>query len=1009
MKYAVLILALLLAQGASAQTPKPKSTPSKKAVAVKSAPTPSPLSEKEQFAKASAHELAADRVAALEKFVAAFPQSSDLPAATDLMTSSRALIAEEKLMSGSSGEAVALFKQVVEEAPNPIPNELFNESISKIPSMLFRYNQRPAAFEMAILIESKVENNAAQLLEVANFYLNVENGAEAMRVSAKAAAKDPASAAVYRTIALAQRINFDLDAAANAYARALEIEPSSLSSKRGLAEMKRALGKSDEAAVLYRELLARNETDIAARTGLVLALFDAGKRTEAEAELTTALEKGPSNFVLLAGAAYWYASRGIGEKAVELAEKALAIEPRYVWSHIALARGLMARGKPVAAEQVLVRARAHGNFPTLEYELASARMASGFYRDAVEDLAKHFTVTDGGVKTNLGGRVAQVEKTLSDLVAYERKASIFTPVAADTVEASETLKALLALDRKLAAAPVNEIEIGAAVDAFVKGNDKMKLHRQIYAAALLLEKRVAIGKSLELTKAATGNTDAALEVPDPGAAVMASELYESRVTAFRKGEFLLVPEVPRPTLSAILRGRIEELTGWALYQQGNFPDSIIRLRRSISVMPDKSAWWRSSMWRLGAALESDGKDAEALNAYIESYKTDKPDLGKYGIVESLYRKINGTTDGLEAKIGAERVAAMPTSPPVSPTATPTVEETPPVAVPASDVPVGVVRPDPIKTTTETTLDPLPTEEVAAKPATATPDASQLEPKKEPQTLPVEKDVPAKPANSTPVVPESEPKNEPQILPVEEEVAAKPVISTPEVPKPAQRIEPETSPVEEVLAKPAIAMPDAPKPESKEEPQTLPVENEPIAKPEEKQPEATKTAGPTERPATSSQRTTVAKPLFEPIIITIPAPRPARIVTENKIKPADEKGDAARAKASSGDARPRVIDGQEVEVDGPLPCRVGLSQDNVSLINNGGTVGILANLEGPGDIKSLTAVSSSPKDVEVILEPEIGGVPDRRFFVIKSTSVSLGVYQVAFVAPCGKKELIVTVR
>ncbi len=941
MKYAVLILALFLGQGITAQTPKSKPTPAKKPAAQKPRTTSSPLTEKDQFAKASAHELAADRIAALEKFVTAFPQSENRQAAADLIGSSRALMAEEKLLSGNAAEAVALFKKVVDEAPLPIPNELFNESISKIPSMLFRHGERAASFEIAKLIESKVENNSAHLLELASFYVNIENGSEAMRVAAKAAAKDPTSAAVYRTLALAHRINFDVDAAANAYAKALELEPASSSSRRGLAEMKRALGKSDEAATLYRDLLAKNEADVPARTGLVLALFDSGKRDEAESEMATALQRAPSNFVLLAGAAYWYASRGIGEKAVELAEKALAIEPRYVWSHIALGRGLMARGKPVPAEQVLVRARAHGNFPTLEYEIASARLASGFFRDAVEDLSKQFTLTDGGVKTNLGGRVAHVEKTLADLVAFERKASIFTPVAADTVEASETLRALLELDKlATATAAANDAEIAVAVDAFVKGADKMKVHRQIYAAGLLLQKRVAVGKALELTKAATGNSDTGLDVADPGAAVMASELYESRVTAFRKGEYLLVPEVPRQTLSAILRGRIEELTGWAFYQQGNFPDAVIRLRRSISVMPDKSAWWRSSMWRLGSALASDGKDAEALHAYIESYKTDKPDFGKYAIVESLYLKINGTTDGLEAKIGAERVAAMPISSPIAPApeapaAASTSEVVQPAAVATPEAGPIDVKPEPLKPTSETIVETRPTEvspsplQVPVKTEPVSPTVWEVEAKKEPRPLPTE--------NKTEVG--AEPR------PVEASVAAT----------------------------------------------------------------SEKAATTADKPAIVVERKAVPKPLFEPIIITIPSNRPARIVPEKKNTTAGEKDGAVKAAISSGDARPRVIDGQDVTTDEPTPCQVALSQDNVSLINGGGSVGILVNLDAPGDIKTLAAISSSPKDVEVILEPEIGGVPDRRLYVIRSTSAALGVYQIAFVAPCGKKDLIVTVR
>src|SRR5829696_9155198 len=142
--------------------------------------------------------------------------------------------------------------------------------------------------------------------------------------------------------------------------------------------MKRALGKSDEAVALYRELLTANESDLPSHTGLILALFDAGKRSEAEAEMARSLEQKPANVILMAGAAYWYASKGLGDKAVELAQKALAREPRYIWSHIALARGLMSQGKPVEAEQALIKARAFGNFPTLEYELASARIAAGF-------------------------------------------------------------------------------------------------------------------------------------------------------------------------------------------------------------------------------------------------------------------------------------------------------------------------------------------------------------------------------------------------------------------------------------------------------------------------------------------------------------------------------------------------------------------------------------------------------------------------------------------------------
>jgi tetratricopeptide (TPR) repeat protein len=955
----------------SAATARPKATTPKKTVAaVKPRPTPTPLSEKEQFDKASAFELAADRVTALEKFLTAFPQSENRTAAEELLASSRLLIAEEKLLSGDGAGAAALFKLVVEQLPQPVPNDLFTESIARIPSTLFFRGERPAAIEIASAIEAKVERNASQLLEIANFHLATENGGEAMRVAAKAAAVDPTSAAVQRTIALAHRINFDLDLSADAYAKSLELEPDSAASKRGLAEMKRALGRSDEAVALYRDLLAKNENDLPSRTGMILALFDAGKRSEAEAEMAKSLEQTPGNVILLAGAAYWYASKGLGDKAVELAEKAVAREPRYIWSHIALARGLMSQKKPVEAEQVLIKARAYGNFPTLEYELASARMTAGFFREAAEDLQKQFKVTSSGnIRTNLGGRVVREEKSLADLVGFERKASIFTPAPADTTETSEGLKALLALEQKLQADHPDEAEVAAAADSFVAGSDKMKIHRQIYAASVLLQKRVALGKVLELAKGATGNTDAGLEVPNPRAAVMAGELYEARSMAFRRNEFLLVPDVPAPTLSAIMRGRIEEIAGWALYQQNNFPDAVVRLRRAISVMPDKSAWWRSSMWRLGAALAADGKEAEALNSYIESYKTDKPDFAKYAVVEALYKKLNGNIDGLEAKIGHDRVAVTPSIQEIRPASTPEPKVDAAAVGAVNEASAIEVSPTPVATeptTDRSNTEPVKADEVRKSetpPADKPPDTKTEAPAK---TEPAANDEPSKP------------------IPQDAATEAKT-----EDPKPLPEIK-----IAETKMDPAPQEPSRVTPASGQ------------------------TSAAQEKPAVKDSKPAAGKPLFEPIIITIPNSRTAKpsvdpAKLEKKEAPADktvtEELKAGDAPTAPGEARPRVIDGQEVNADEIAPCKVGVSQENVSLINGGGSVGILVGVDEPGDIKSLTAISSSPKDVELVLEPEIGGINDKRFYVIKSISSAIGVYQVTFATPCGKKDVIVTVR
>jgi len=103
--------------------------------------------------------------------------------------------------------------------------------------------------------------------------------------------------------------------------------------------------------------VAADANDLLSQNGLVLSLFDAGKIDEAEKALSASLEQNPNNVMLMAGAAYWYAAHKLDEKAINLARKAINVEPRYVWSHIALGRALMLQNRPVEAEEALLKAR----------------------------------------------------------------------------------------------------------------------------------------------------------------------------------------------------------------------------------------------------------------------------------------------------------------------------------------------------------------------------------------------------------------------------------------------------------------------------------------------------------------------------------------------------------------------------------------------------------------------------------------------------------------------------
>ena len=824
-----------LATGAAvqAQAPRKKAATVKKPGAGTVAATPraepeessAPTDEKSRFDAAIAAAAPSEKAELLVKFIADFPKSTNKQRAQESLASARAAMADQALTAGDHEQALRLFRVAVEDAPKPYSDRLFAEVITQIPTNLYWRGGRAEAYEIARLIEANVATDARRLAGVANFYLAVEDGGEAKRIAETAIKLDEAAPAGYMVLGMAHRLNFDLEEAEKAFAKALELDAASAQSKRMLAEMKRALGKSEEATTLYQEILAKDENDALARTGYVLSLFDAGKRTDAEAEFAKALERTPGNVFLLAGAAYWYAANNDGVRAAELAQQAIAKEPRFIWSHIALARGLTAQGKPIDAEQALVAATKYGNFPTVQYEIASARFAAGFYREAAETLRKSFSIDSFGLHSKLGGRIDRTGTNFTELLSYERRASIFTPAAADSAETAEQLKALLELDRALASEKPDEAKVVSAAERFAAGGDPMATYRRLYSAQLLNEKQLAADKALEYSRSAIATVDNALNVPTPGAAVMASELYEARNTAFSNNDFLLIPEVPKQTLSAILRGRIEESTGVAMLHAGNPAEATVRFRRALSVVPKDSAWWRSATWNLGRSLEAEGKDDEALRAYIASYRNDKPNLVRYLRVSTLYKKVRGNDEGLEEAIGpnplgSSTVAATQPPPVTEPSP---VEEKPvvptgdsgtparrlPRALPVADSkPVETKPEDPspaeVKTETNTVSVPVganptdtkldepksseekkaesvtetakPLGDPAAEPKPAEPAPSELKPTEEKKDAPVDpkpieekKNLPSEPAAEVKVEPaaESTEKPVPGVLKAEE--------------------------------------------------------------------------------------------------------------------------------------------------------------------------------------------------------------------------------------------------
>jgi len=906
---AVLFLILLLSVSVFAQRTTTK----------KPTPTPATVSEKEEFDKAAMLTNSEERITALQNFIQKFPNSEQIMRVRELIVSARAQIGDDKLAKGEKESGIESFKAAIADAPVPMSDELFGKIVLQIPTNLFVRGERLAAVEIAKAIEEKIGENAKQIVGLASFYLGTENSAEGRRLAQKAIGIDPNLPSAYQTLGLANRMGFMLDDAAAAYIKALELDNTSAVSKRSLADIKRGMGKSEEAITLYREILAADATDGAAQTGLILALFDAGKKTEAETELTKSLEANPNNLFLLVGAAYWYAAGGNGEKAVEYAQRALILEPRYTWAHIALARGLLVQKKPLEAEKILLTAKQYGDFPTLDYEIATVRMEAGFYREAAEILRRSFRFgKDNYIRARLGGRVSLEAMTFSELLGAERRASIFQPLAADTEANSDRMKTLLDLSEKLDAANATEEQIIEAVDKFIGKDDAMKFYRQIFAARQLVRSKKALPKALEIIQSAIPKVDAALTVQNPAAAVLADALYETRAYSISRNQLVIVPDLPRQTLSNILRGEIEELAGWTLFQQNKPADAVLRLKRALSILPEKSVWWRSSWWRLGTALEADGKSEEALDAYIKSYTNEAPNLERYNIIEALYQKVKGNTDGLEKLIGAKpnSLTTTETVAQVTPTPTP-VNEALPVATPTPSVEIQ---------TPKTETSPTPIVQTSPTPAEKTEEIK-------PQPTPSDEKTDTKPANTEETKTDEKPAETAQVI-------------------------------------------------NKE----------------------TKTENKAEN-----------KPLFEPVIITIPNNNTNKETPKTENKPAEtakteETNNAnekpANESTTSGETRQRRVTPKTEEANS---CTIVSNQENISILNGGGTIVLMVGFAEAGDLKTIKAVSSSPNDVEITLDTEFGEKSGRILYVVKSISTNKGTFTITFESPCGKKEVTVNVR
>lgn len=640
----------------------------------------------------------AERAVKLKEFLDTHPTSKARPRAVELLISTHAALGDQKLKNGDTIGGVEQLLRAIDEADVSISDKLFSGVIAQIPTNLYLRGERDAALKAAQNVENKFGSNPKRLLEVAGFYLGIERSSETVRIGETAVKLAPDLAEAHRILAIGYHLSLRLDEAATEYKKALELDPNLKVARGSLADLYRASGKAEDALTLYNEQLAADPKDRAARAGKVISLLELSRTDEANKDLEAAFTEDQRNLPLLAGTAYWYAAHENYPKAFELARRAIAIEPRYTWAQVALSRAYLNLGSSLDAERAIRFARRYGKFPTLSYELANVLASMGLYDEAVEALNESFAIKDDQIQAYLAGTVRASESGFIELLAPERRASIYQSKAADNTANAKTLKALLAFSTATTPGDNGKINESAAVDAakeFAAGTDSMRTFRQMYAANRLLRNGVGATTALEFIADARKASETALKVPVLTLAIQAEEYRGMRASAISSGAVPDVAPAPADVLAKLFKGRLEDLEGWALFNQEKYPEAIAQLKQATETLPSHTPAWRNALWHLGVALEQSGQKEQALEAYIKSYSGEKVESVRRSVIEKLYKQINGSLDGLDKHIGMTVLGGDTTTAAATPTTTP---EPAPTETPKTETPDP--QPSPAPTSSE---------------------------------------------------------------------------------------------------------------------------------------------------------------------------------------------------------------------------------------------------------------------------------------------------------------------
>jgi hypothetical protein len=286
----------------------------------------------------------------------------------------------------------------------------------------------------------------------------------------------------------------------------------------------------------------------------------------------------------------------------------------------------------------------------------------------------------------------------------------------------------------------------------------------------------------------------------PGLAIELAEqaLGLAEVATETDGSVRDYPNYDRNGRLQIFRGRCLDAKGWALFKSSKPEEAAATLNESLQAygsLPER----KRALLHLASVRESAGDLNEALELHLTAYEPSENanlDVNR-AVIESLYRKIHGSLDGLDKRLGLPAASAD--------VAAATASLKPAPGKPEAKAGARTARrPGPLKPSLPSAPAPEPaparTEEPAPPPPTeARTEQRTEEPRPEPATV-----LPATPATTevAPVLRDA------PATPVTEAPAAEP--DAPPPPPPAEvRLVPVSLPVIEmadILPRPPLSLP-----------------------------------------------------------------------------------------------------------------------------------------------------------------------------------------------------------